>query len=442
MPQMSQEKLDQLRAQMPKAPVPQAGGQTQQSAPSTGQSQSAPTNVSPQQAQMEYQRKMMEQQRLQMQHRTQGMQGQQQVQGMQTTQVPQNIQGVQNTQGMQNVTPESLSSIQTQTAPQPTPQPNPGMNVSQGGGTSAQQAMRARMLASRNQANNTSQNVMQQGDTYDPNTPAQQQPQDNAQNTSTANQQQNDIANNTIINTTDTTGQGSTEQGKKNKVLVGAAVGIVALIGIIFIISKFGGKSNPDDSQVVDEWNEDEYEWIVPEDDFAYSEEQIASLREMGWTADEIEAAQEQHTPASTLIKQSRAARNAYIQLTLAPMYDTASYEYKHFIEQTWLTLPQRHDMNEWKNIASYYVERKNLDYEKIDVYGKQLFIKVYLDDNLHEDWFFITVTPEEWDRLDDFGNIVINYTYVTRYDGEDIWTAEEDFDNYYITDANIEFTN
>lgn len=440
MPQMSDEELARLRAAMPRADMNAGAGQS-----SAGTSSSGTGGMSPQDAQAEYQKRMMEQQRAQQQQQMQ-MQMQQK---MQSAQQQQTAMGTPMNQGAQ-MTVNDLSNIQQananrgmgapQSQPQPAPQPNPGMSATAASGTSAQQAMRQRMLNSRNQATGGSQNVMQQGDTYDPGQTGQngQQPQQNGTEPIVP-EQQNDIANNTIINTTDTTGQANPKD-KKSLVLKVVGGLIVAVIGI-FVIFSFVGKKQPDE-EPVDEWNEDDYDWIVPEEYYSYTTEQLDALREMGWTADEIEAAQTQQIPANTLIKQAKAARNAYVQMTLAPMYDTASYEYKHFIEQTWLTLPQRDDMNDWTNIASYYQERKNLDYEKIDVYGKQLFIKVYLDDNLHEDWFFITVTPEEWAKLDDFGNIVINYTYVTRYLGDDIWTAEEDFEEYYITEAHIEFTN
>lgn len=441
MSSMTPEELEKLRAAMPRADMSQGNGTQQTSQSPASTQQTGQSGMSPQQAQAEYQRRMLEQQQKQQQMMMNSKAGQ-----APTNVTPNTMANMQqNTVMPQQVNmQQSINAQPTQPTMQPAPQPNPGMDAGSTGGTSAQQAMRARMQASRNQVNQQTQgNVMQQGDTYDPQQANNQQNVSDNQQSVNVPQQQNDIANNTIINTTDTTGQVSNPDGKKKTALIVAGVVIVLLLGLVFIITKFGGKKSDDDVTPVDEWNEDDFDWIVPEEEvFSYNTEQRDILREMGWTADEIEAAEANGTPASTLIKQAKAARNAYVQMTLAPMYDTASDEYKHFIEQTWLTLPQRDDMNEWQNIAAYYQDRKNFDYEKIDVYGKQLFIKVYLDDNLHEDWFFITVTPEEWDRLDDFGNIVVNYTYVTRYIGDDIWTAEEDLEDYYITDASIEFTN
>lgn len=329
---------------------------------------------------------------------------------------------------------------QHQAQPQQQPQPQlvqPNQNVS------ATQAMRARMAASKGANSNITATQMQQGDAYNPTG----QPMQADQFANVGAEEQtpdSQIAQNTIINSTDQTRPQKSGGGFKmsKKMALGiAGIVFVMIIGVIFIVTHGTPRGSADD-QVVDDWNEDDFDWVGVDSYFEYDFEEVEELRSVGYTGDEIEQAELQQIPAADLIRQARAARNAYVQMTLAPMYDTASYEYKNFIEQTWLTLPERDDMYEWKNLASYYEERKNLDYEKIDVYGSQLFIKVYLDDNYHEDWFFCLVSPEDWQKLDDYGNIVVNYTYCTRFDGDDLWTAQEDFENIYIISASIEFTN
>lgn len=304
----------------------------------------------------------------------------------------------------------------------------------QQGRMSAQQALRERMRAQSSQA---SQPVtLQQTDTYQPSQGVQQPQQ--AQPTQAVHQQAQP-ANNTIINTTQSGDNGGSKGFKMSKGLALGIVGVVLFIGVVGYILLSGKGS--EEAENTGEPNLDELEWLDPVNTttFLYAPEEITQLRAAGYTGDEIEAYQTQQVPAEDLIKQAEAARDAWVQEAIAPLYDTASDEYKHYVSQTWLTLPQRTDMAEWSMLASFYTERKNLDYEKIDVYGNQLFIKVYLDDNVHADWFFLCVTPEEWNKLKDRGNVIVNYTYCTRLVGDDYMTAVEDTDNIYITQASLE---
>ena len=214
---------------------------------------------------------------------------------------------------------------------------------------------------------------------------------------------------------------------------------MVFVIAAIVIL----GSGKKEETNTPDESLED-LEWLDPvnQETFLYSPEEITNLRAAGYTGDEIESYQSQQTPAEDLIKQAEAERDAWVQEAIAPLYDTASDEYKHYVSQTWLTLPQRTDMADWTMIGAEYAVDQNLDYEKIDVYGNQMFIKVYLDDNAHESWFFLNVSPTEWNQLNDAGNIQVHYTYVTHLVGDDYMTATEDFDDIYITSATLQFTN
>jgi len=50
-----------------------------------------------------------------------------------------------------------------------------------------------------------------------------------------------------------------------------------------------------------------------------------------------------------------------------------------------------------------------NLDYEKVGCYGKQCWLKVYLNE---ESTFFIFVTPKRYTELKDSGNIVLSLEF------------------------------
>lgn len=310
----------------------------------------------------------------------------------------------------------------------------------------AQEAMMARMEASRNKAAST-QSVMQQGEQYNPVNQTSAQPS-------------SPVANQTIINTTQgaggntnppagkdsgDSGDSSVSKGfKMNPVMAIAMVIAVLLVAFFGYSSISKHKTDADGEETsepsLDPFEDPDLEWIIPGSQWEYTPEQIAQLRAAGYTGTEIEQYAQTMTPYTDLIKRAEAARDAYIQEAIAPLYDTASDEYKRFISQTWLSLEKRVDIYEWKTTAMNYSRRENLDYEKVDVYGNQLFIKIYLDDFDHSDWFYCLVTPDEWNKLKNAGNIIVNYTYSTRIVGDDPMNFYEDTDNFYIISSSIEF--
>lgn len=307
-----------------------------------------------------------------------------------------------------------------------------------------QQLMMQRMQESKNKAPSGAQ-VLSQGEQYQP------------VNQTAPAQQTFPVANQTIINTTQQPNggqQNSTEaggesdggkgKGFKMNPIMAVAIVIAVLLFAFFIVSYLGKNKEDGDStedmQLTDPFSDPNVEWVIPDQQFSYEPDQVAQLRAAGYTGDEIEQYASQMTPYTDLIRQAEAARDAYIQDAIAPLYDTASDEYKHFISQTWLALDKRSDIYDWKITAMNYSKRENLDYEKVDVYGNQLFIKIYLDDNVHADWFYCLVTPEEWNKLNDSGNIIVNYTYTTRVVGDDPMTSYEDTENFYIISSSIEF--
>ena len=417
--QMSPEQLQALRAQMMQNsggvsnPTPTQQANTQQSSP-----HGAPS--------MEEQQAYMQRQREQV-----AMADRARMQSMQMT-----------SQSMSSAMPN----------PADVPMPNTVVQQTSGQRPTAQETMKARMQASRQQQNQQpQQTVMSQGEQYTPTQyanmqqPAQQSQRSEPIDQTAPNNGGGVQANQTIINTTQTEDDGNSGKGFKMNPVMAIGIAVVVLLLVFFgysYVVKHGSGEEDTQPSDYDPFNDPNIEWIEPEQNYSYTIDEIQQLRAAGYTGDEIESYAALQTPYKDLIHQAEAARDAYIQQAIAPLYDTASDEYKHFIAQTWLTLPERTDTAEWQSIAMNYSERRNLDYEKIDVYGNQLFIKIYLDDNVHEDWFFCSVTPEEWNRLSDFGNIIVNYTYCTRYVGDDPWLAVEDTENIFIISASIEFVN
>lgn len=356
---------------------------------------------------------------------------------------------------MAHVSPPPMSSSNIPLMPQNnqtqnTPQVASPIGAPQGGGTAA---IRQRMQASRGAAP-PPPTVITQGDTYNP-TPTTQAPTRPVQPTiplpaqsaqpNTAPTQVGSTS--TIINTTsvDTQGSGNDNGSEKKKfnpmIAIGIFIGIAVLGVLLMVFSK-----KPDGNEVPSEnpdgvVSEDDLVWIDPvvDTETFYTQDQINKLREVGYTGTEIEQFALNGEDVNAKIREAEAIRDAWLQEAIAPLYDATSQEYKDFISQTWLTLPERKDLGEWTQVAGYYQERKNLDYEKVTVYGNQLFIKIYLDDDVHADWFFLNVTPEEWIKLKDQGNVIVTYTYCTRY----VTSAEgfnvEDFSNTFITSAVLE---
>lgn len=304
--------------------------------------------------------------------------------------------------------------------------------------TSRNQALREQMMAGQQNASSSNQVVMQQGTSYQP---ASQTTTPVQSSTSTQPVQQ---ATTTIINTTQQSDDNGRDDGngfKLNKTMVFAIVGVVLFLIIALVIYSSGNKGkNKEESTTTPSAGEldPNLEWIEPEPTSYYTPDQIVNLRAAGYTGDEIENYSSTLIPYEQLIEEANALRDAYIQEAIAPLYDTASDEYKKYIAQTWLSLPERMDTSSWDSIASFYEVRRNLDYEKIPVHGNQLFIKIYLDDNDHLDWFFLCINPEEWNKLNDTGNVIVNYTYCTRYIETDLG-LEEDASSVYITGAYLE---
>ena len=195
-------------------------------------------------------------------------------------------------------------------------------------------------------------------------------------------------------------------------------------------------------TEETDQWQEvEDFDTLEPvggsNDVWKYTAKQIERLRAAGYTGDEIEEAEHNIVPYEQLIAEAEQAKRDYIANDLAPLFDETTDEWKHWMKQTWFGLEPRDDMYEFSqgNYTQYSVT-DNLDYEKIDVYGNQCFLKVYFDDNVHDYYFFMTVMPERWCELEDFGNIVITYKYICPYVINDDGSKTEDRSRMFVISA------
>ena len=226
---------------------------------------------------------------------------------------------------------------------------------------------------------------------------------------------------------------------KAAKLYVLIAVLAVVFIGVIIVVfmmmsGRSGGSGvagilggNDDSSEtegmITITWNGQEMQ--VPVDEygqpiyptFAYTADEIANLRKVGYTGDEIESYEQQSMPASDLISQAEAEREAWVQEAVAPYFDTASEEWKNFMNTTWYGLPKVESYNPDPLSSQIINYTLNADYEKVESYGHQLFIKIYL--NAEGDYAFMITTPDRYAELADSGNMVVNITYTQTGDGQ-----------------------
>lgn len=221
-----------------------------------------------------------------------------------------------------------------------------------------------------------------------------------------------------------------------SKLLIIIFLALVVVIVAIVIALKFTGGSTEDNSLVKEsEGDMSSIEYIEPV--FAYTEDEIALLRTVGYTGTEIEENQANGISAQSLIDTATAEQEAWIQEFVAPLYDTASEDYKQNLQSTWLGLTERFDVAEYLDSIVQQSVTRNLDFEKITVQGNQIFLKIYLDANSHDDYFFMSVTPKRYLELPDSGNIVVVYEYLPKMVmAADGVTYEEDHNQIFIISA------
>lgn len=348
----------------------------------------------------------------------------------------------------------SNNSVPTQQLNQQQQQPVPAPGQQQ-----QSQMDRLRQQMAQQQAQQRVQpTVMQQGNNYAPTQQMSQQSQQYAQQPQQAQQtqqqqnqqnQQNQQVQQNVSNDSDDSDDKKKGGISPKFLLIGVGVFIIVII-LMFV---FSGLNSADKPQETTNPGMDEFgnpidpetglpiQYIEPEvPEFpGYSFDETEALRAAGYTGYEIEQFEAEARDYNELIAEAEAARQAWIDEAVAPLYDTASDEYKNSVRNTWLGLPERTDVEDFTETGSYYEETKNLDYEKVEPRGQQLFVKVYLDDSSHETYFFVNVEPSDYLKLNDSGNVVVTYKYtVPVVFNEELQVFEEHEDQRFIVDASL----
>jgi len=203
------------------------------------------------------------------------------------------------------------------------------------------------------------------------------------------------------------------------KVVVFAAAGVGLILLVVLLIPK-GDKSGEDTMPTPSP----EGTYNVTQDDtvlggFQYTVEELAELRVNGYTAEEVENYEALEIPAESLIMDAELKRKELYESELAPYLDAASDEYKELAADTWVG---QTELQLSEDVAAYrfHMEVWNVDYKKLPPRGNQLFLKLTLDDGRV---LFMVVTPEQYLRFSESGNIVVQVRYTSLGDGTQIIT-------------------
>lgn len=216
---------------------------------------------------------------------------------------------------------------------------------------------------------------------------------------------------------------------------IGVAIGLV-FIFLISILGKLGGSDKPQETPPPIDNTIAEPIIIEPTN---YSAEEVVQLRACGYSTEEMENAFMCGISCSDMVAQAEAERQAWIDEAVAPYYDTTSDVYKEDMAQTWRGLTKYEDTSKYIGASQFLTKTRNLDFEKVDTHGAQLFIKIYLQDEPCSEYFFHLCTIEDWLRLPDKGNIICTYDYTTAYYDDGNGNYIEDYDRIFITNSTIE---
>lgn len=162
----------------------------------------------------------------------------------------------------------------------------------------------------------------------------------------------------------------------------------------------------------------------VPEVMLIYSGNEVYALRKWGYTAREIEKASNDRLSAQALVDEARAMREEAQKEALAAVSDTASPEYQNLLASTWLG-GEDIDLSTVSPDAlqNATTSTENVDFEKVEPKGTQLFVRLYLKDGTKA---FMDMTPRRYVQLNDSGNMVVTISRITIGDVTVITNIEE----------------
>lgn len=156
----------------------------------------------------------------------------------------------------------------------------------------------------------------------------------------------------------------------------------------------------------------------------AYNDKTVAALRKWGYTLNEMEIASRDGLSADALVEAAKKARKEATWETMQSLMDSTSEDYQNLCAKTWLGQAPI-DVSAFNSDVIYLSEQytSNVDFEKIESRGTQLWLKCYLKDG---NVLFLQVTPQRYNQLPDSGNIVISYSIIREGDTYVVTEAKE----------------
>lgn len=194
------------------------------------------------------------------------------------------------------------------------------------------------------------------------------------------------------------------------KKLILIASGIL-VIGII-AITAFGLNKSAENKAKAREAQQQSEE--IPEEELImveYTPEELTTLRNWGYTGNEIEEFQNQQASVDYLVEQARAGREEVLA-TLYPELNknaqkNGTREYKSLLNNTWLGGKTVKVHADDPNVFETSNIKDNVDYIKLPSRGKQLFVKLTLSDGTN---LFYNIHPTRYQELKNKGNMVVTY--------------------------------
>lgn len=154
----------------------------------------------------------------------------------------------------------------------------------------------------------------------------------------------------------------------------------------------------------------------------------VIQLRKLGYTGDEISAAQSAGADLQVMIEEARKLRDEEAKEALIRMSDSASEEFRHMAEfsvfsMPYIEFPETEVSYDRVNLTGNYVV--NADYWKFDTYGNQLFVKLKIANNTYA---FTEIDPVRWAEIPEEGNMVVRIDYT-------LFGMSNTIVQFYITD-------
>ena len=148
-----------------------------------------------------------------------------------------------------------------------------------------------------------------------------------------------------------------------------------------------------------------------------FTDDQIRELRSAGYTGYEIDKAMTRGAKAEDLLSDAKIDKTKYLQglykELLEETKDGASQKYLDLVNNTWLTGTEKPVTIQSGDYSS--IKKKcNARYEKIPARGAQLWIKLTFEADevnpANPDPIFYNLRPDQYAKLKDKGNILVDY--------------------------------